>query len=487
MRQIKIKLKEITVAVLPIILFVLLLHFTLTPLNAETLIQFIIGSLFVIIGLTIFLIGVDIAITPIGEYLGQGLIKSGKTSIVLIAGFILGFIIAYAEPSLGVIANQVSMVTDNAIPAQAILVSISTGVGLIVGTGSLRISKNFNIKKMIIPLYLFMFGILFFTSNVFISISFDASAAVTGAIVVPFIMAVGMGIAEMKKGASEADNFGLTGMIPVGALIAMMLLSLFMGADDFSGSLDLSSSTEGALIPLYWSTMKSQVSDVAITVLPVASIFFVYQVTKLKLNRFSVRRIIAGLIYVFFGLIIYLTGVNAGFMNVGSIVGYNLANLPSYLPLLIISFLLGAMTVLAEPAVSVQTHMIEEVTGGSLKGKPIKISLGLGAGIAILLAVIRILVPGIELWHIVVPGYIFVLLLTLKVSDLFVGMAFDSGSVASGPMTATFILAFVQGVAEAIPHADVLRDGFGMIALVLMVPIIAILIFGYIYEKEAEK
>ncbi|WP_018658802.1 DUF1538 domain-containing protein [Allofustis seminis] len=487
MRQITIKLKEISASVLPIVLFVLFLHFTITPLEFSALKNFLFGSIFVILGLTIFLVGVDISITPVGEYLGKGLILSAKTWIVLGIGFILGFMISFAEPSLGVLANQISIVTHDAISASSILIAISTGVGLIVGIGSLRISKVFPIKKLIWGFYLLMFAVMIVTSNTFISLSFDASAAVTGAIAVPFIMAIGAGIAELKKGASEADNFGLTGMVPVGAVIAMMLLSLFIGADDVSGSLEISSSHDIPFFSYYLQTMSAQLKDVAISVLPVTFVFYLYQVTKLKLNRFNVHRITAGFIYVFIGLVLYLTGVNAGFMNVGALIGFKLASLDSHWPLLLISFLLGAMTILAEPAVSVQTHMIEEVTGGSVKGKPIKASLSIGAGLAILFAVSRILIPELELWHIVVPGYIIVLLMTLKVSDLFVGMAFDAGSVASGPMAATFILAFVQGIAEAIPSADVLQDGFGMIALVLMVPIIAILIFGYLYEKELNK
>ena len=484
MRQLTIKLKEIAASVLPIVCFVLLLHFTLTPIDAPALIRFLVGSFFVIIGLTVFLVGVDISITPVGQFLGQGLIMSGKYYIVLIIGFILGFMIAFAEPSLVVLANQISLVTSGAIPSRSILVAISMGVGLIVAFGSLRIAKHFNIKKMIISLYLLMFIIMFFTSNSFISIAFDASAAVTGAIAVPFIMAIGSGIADLKKGSSEADNFGLTGMVPVGAAIAMMLLSILLNSGDIQGTLDISVGTSASLFKFYVQTMIQQLSDVAISVLPVAFVFGIYQVTRLKLHWLSVRRIIAGFIYVFIGLILYLTGVNAGFMDVGALIGHALASMNNYWPLLVIAFLLGAMTILAEPAVSVQTHMIEEVTGGSVKGGPIKISLALGAGLAILLAVLRILIPAVELWHIVVPGYLIILLLTTRVSELFVGMAFDAGSVVSGPMAATFILAFVQGIAEAIPHADVLQDGFGMIGLVLMVPILAILIFGYHYEKK---
>lgn len=485
MNRLTDKIKEISVSVLPIIILVLFLHFTLTPLAGTALTQFLLGALCIIFGLSLFLVGVDIAITPIGEYLGQGMVLSNSYWVVSGLGFLLGFIIAYAEPSLVVIANQISMVTGGSIPSQMILVTVSAGVGLVIAIGSLKIVTSFPIKKLVMLLYLVMFVAMIFTSNGFISISFDASAAVTGAIAVPFIMAIGTGIADLKKHPNEADNFGLTGLVPVGAAIAVMILSIVTGQGEISGSLEIDTSGPDNILSYFFSTLSNQLTDVASSVLPVAIVFLIYQVWKLKLNTYALRRILVGLIYVFIGLLIYLTGVNAGFMDVGTLLGYALADRSSYLPLLVISFILGAVTILAEPAVTVQTQMIEDVTGGAIKGGPIKGFLSAGAGIAILIAVIRILIPSMELWHIVVPGYLLVLFMTTRVSDLFVGMAFDAGSVASGPMAATFILAFVQGAAEAVPHADVLLDGFGMIGLVLMVPIIAILFFGYYYEKNA--
>lgn len=486
MNRLTVKFSETFRSILPIIIFVLLLHFTITPLETGIFVQFLIGAVFVIVGLTVFLVGVDIAITPIGEYLGQGMAMSNKSWIVLAGGFILGFIIAYAEPSLVVLANQISGVTGGAIPSNWILIAVSTGVGAMVALGSLRILKNWNLRKILTLAYGVIFLMMLFTSNQFISIAFDASAAVTGAISVPFIMAIATGIAAMKRENAEADSFGLVGLLAIGAVISVMLLSIVTGQSDISGSVEIV--TEGAdnITQLYLGTLGSQFQEVAMSVLPVAIIFILYQIIKLKLRRQTIRPIIIGLIYVYIGLAIYLTGINAGFMNVGTVVGYALANLPSYIPLLVSSFILGAVTILAEPAVSVQTQQIEDITGGSIKGGPITLTLCIGVGLAIFLAALRIVVPAMELWHIVVPGYIIALILINFVPDMFVGMSFDAGSVASGPMSATFILAYVQGIAEAVPTADVLQDGFGMIALVAMVPIIAVLIFAFVYSKRLE-
>lgn len=487
MNRLSLKFNEIFRSILPIIVLVLLLHFTLSPLDTNLLIQFIVGAVFVIIGLTVFLVGVDISITPIGEYLGQGMALSNKSIVVMLGGFVLGFIIAFAEPSLVVLANQISMVSGGSIPSNLILVTVSSGVGLMVAIGSLRIVKNWSLKQILIFSYLLIFIMMYFTSNQFISIAFDASAAVTGAISVPFIMAIATGIAGIKKGNSEADNFGLVGLLAIGAVSAVMLLSIVTQQTDISGSLEISMTGVEDITGLYIDTFVTQLREVALSVVPVAVIFIAYQITKLKLRKHEIRVILIGLIYVYLGLALYLTGINAGFMNVGTVIGYSLANLDSYFPLLAIAFFLGAVTILAEPAVTVQTAQIEDVTGGAIKGAPITASLSMGVGIAIFLAVLRIIVPAIELWHIVLPGYILALILINFVPDIFIGMSFDAGSVASGPMSATFILAFIQGIAEAVPTANVLVDGFGMIALVAMVPIIAVLIFAVIYQYKANK
>lgn len=487
MNRLTVKLNETIRSILPIVVFVLFLHFTITPIESTILIQFLIGAAFVILGLTIFLVGVDIAITPIGEYLGRGMVLSGKSWVVLIGGFILGFIIAFAEPSLVVLADQISSVTSGSIPASLILTTVSGGVGLMVGLGALRILKDWSLRKILILSYGLIFLAMLFTSNQFISIAFDASAAVTGAIAVPFIMAIATGIANMKKDNAEADSFGLVGLLSVGAVLAVMLLSILTGQSDISGSVEIA--TEGAdnISAFFLSALGLQFQEVILSVLPVAIIFGLYQLFSLKLRSQALRPIMFGLLYVYIGLVIYLAGINAGFMNVGAIIGYALASMGNYWPLLIASFVLGAVTILAEPAVTVQTQMIEDVTGGSIKSGPITATFSVGVGLAIFLAALRIIVPAIELWHIVVPGYILALILINMVPDMFVGMSFDSGSVASGPMSATFILAYVQGIAQAVPTADVLRDGFGMIALVAMVPIIAVLIFAFVYSRQAER
>ncbi|MEG0444092.1 MAG: DUF1538 domain-containing protein, partial [Carnobacterium sp.] len=204
--------------------------------------------------------------------------------------------------------------------------------------------------------------------------------------------------------------------------------------------------------------------------------------SKKRLNK-----VLKGVLYVFIGLVLFLVGVNAGFMEVGSVVGYTVASLDNNFYVLLVAFVLGLVTILAEPAVYVLTHQIENVTNGYVKRKVVLTALSIGVGLAVLLSMIRILVPGLLLWHMILPGYILAIGLMYVVPKMFVGMAFDAGGVASGPMTATFILAFVQGAAEAIEGADVLLDGFGMIAMVAMMPIITLQLLGLIFKLKSGK
>ena len=174
-------------------------------------------------------------------------------------------------------------------------------------------------------------------------------------------------------------------------------------------------------------------------------------------------------------------------MEVGYYVGYNLALLDSKAFVLIVAFILGLVTILAEPAVHVLTHQIEDVTNGYVNRKMVGVALCIGVASAVALSILRILVPEIRLWHYLLPGYIISVALSYYVPNLYVGIAFDSGGVASGPMTATFILSYAQGVATATPWADVLLDGFGVIAAVAMTPIIALQVLGLVYKMKSKK
>ncbi len=482
------KFKEVLYSVLPITLIVIVLNFTLSPVATPLIIRFIIGAVLIIIGLTIFLIGVDIGITPIGNTMGSTMAKSNKLWIVILAGILLGFFVSIAEPDLHILAGQVAAVTSGLIAKNILVVIVSIGIAVFLSIGLTRIVLNFPIHKLLTLIYAVILILAFMTSPEFLAISFDASGATTGALTVPFILALAVGVSKLKKHSQEAekDSFGLVGIASAGAIISVMAMSIISKTDKVTGNLPQQTVSD-AIVEPFLHIFPIVTGEVIVSLLPIVITFLIFQRISFKLSKRNVRKILFGTLFTLIGLVLFLVGVNAGFMNVGSTVGYNLASLDSKAYVIILAFVLGFVTILAEPAVYVLTHQIEDVTSGYVKRPVVLITLAIGVGIAVALSIIRILIPELQLWQYLLPGYMIALALMYFVPTLFVGMAFDSGGVASGPMTATFILAYSQGVAEAIPGANVLTEGFGMIAMVAMTPVISLQILGLIFKLKSKK
>lgn len=483
------KFKEVIFAVLPITIIVLILHFTLAPMETPQLIRFILGALFIIIGLSVFLVGVDIGIAPIGTLMGESMTKTNKIVIVVFAGLILGFFISIAEPDLHILAGQVDLVTEGIISKFSIVSIVSIGIAALLSLGLARIVYNIPLYKLLTILYLIVFALAVFTSPEFLAISFDASGATTGALTVPFILALALGISKLKKDskASETDSFGLVAITSVGAIIAVMVMSIIAGTDEISGSLEYNVSHSDSIMAPFIHELPRIASEITLALSPIVILFLLSQAVFNKLSKRIVHKILKGIVYTFVGLVLFLVGVNAGFMDVGGAVGYSIASMENKSYVVIIGFILGLVTILAEPAVHVLTHQVEDVTSGYVKRKVVLFALSIGVGIAIALSMIRIIIPEVQLWHYLLPGYVIAIIMSYFVPKLFVGIAFDSGGVASGPMTATFILAFAQGVAEAIEGADVLREGFGMISMVALTPLITLQILGLIFKIKSAK
>lgn len=485
------KLKEVLQSVLPITILVIILHFTIAPLPGIEFSRFLFGALLIIMGLAVFLFGVDIGITSIGNYLGKEIARSNSLKFVLVMGLILGFFISIAEPDLIILANQVSEVTDGAIPSTVLLVVVSVGIAFMMTIGLFRIVYRYPLRNIFFVIYTLIFLLAIFSSNDLFAIAFDASGSTTGALTVPFMLALATGVASLNHDSksAEIDSFGLVGVASSGAILSVLILGLFTGDSGITGTLSVDVGAYTSWVVPFTDTLPHMALETVLSIAPILIIFVCYNlfIAKRKMQKADFKRAMLGLLYLYIGLVLFLTGVNAGFLNVGRQLGMTIAGMDSKWPVLFIGLLLGLVVILAEPAVYVLTHQIEYVTNGSVKRSVVLVFLSVGVGLAVLLSVVRVLVPEILLWHYLVPGYIIALVLAFRVPNLFVGMAFDAGGVASGPMTATIILAFIQGVAEITPHSNVLLDGFGMIAMVAMMPILSLQLLGAIYQQRSKK
>lgn len=479
---------EVIRSVSPIFLFGIFVHLFLVPFETATLVAFVLGTILIIIGLALFLTGVDTAITPIGEELGRGIAKSNALKILIPAALLLGFVISVAEPALLVLGNQIQLVTNSAMSSMQLVVTVSIGLAIMVALGLVRIVYQWSFIKIIAISYVLIFILSLFASPEFVSIAFDASGATTGVITVPFLLALATGVSTIKKTSkgSGDDSFGLVALASSGAIIAVLVASIFIATDTLTGDLTISFGFAESFFRSLIEITGQQIGEGLISILPITLIFIIFNQIYLKLKKRAFRRIMMGLLYNIIGLILFLAGVNFGFMNVGTIIGHGLTQFDNLGWFYVLSFILGMVTILAEPAVNVLANQVRTVTAGALKPGFVYAALAIGVGFATLLASLRVAVPGLELWHILIPGYIIAFSLSKFVDPIIVTMAFDAGGVASGPMTGTFILAFIQGAAQSVDHASVMIDGFGMIALVAMMPIITIQVFGFAYSIKEE-
>jgi len=483
------KLKEVLIAVAPIAVLVLILHFTLTPIPEALLFRFFVGIALIVIGLSFLLVGIEIGVFPFGTHMGNSFLKSNKLWYVILIGFLLGFFVNIAEPDLHVLATQIEEVMGGFIPILVTLAVVSVGTGIMLALGVLRIVRNFPLNITLLIAYGIIALLAIFASSDMLAIGFDASGATTGALTVPLVLALSVGVAAMKRNSksSEEDSFGLVGIMSTGAIFAVLLLNLFVKTDGITGVLSVAELDTGSHLAPFIAKIPVIALESFIALLPMVLMLIIFQKLKFHAPKRSFFKMLLGFLYAFVGLIVFLIGVNAGFMNVGNIIGEGLAAYDSTLLLVGLGFLLGMLVILTEPAVYVLTHQIESVTSGYIKRSTVLVTLSIGVAFAVGLSMLRILIPEIQLWHYILPGFLISLALTFIVPKIFVGIAFDSGGVASGPMTATFVLAFSQGASNAVEHSNILIDSFGVIAMVAMTPLVALQILGLIYKIKSRK
>ena len=492
--NILLKLKETAVSVLPVMLIVLVFGLFVVPMDGFLLGRFIIGGLFLIFGLTIFLLGVDMGIQPMGERSGAELTKRKNLWLLLGCAFLIGFIVTAAEPDIQVFGAQVKQVFSS-VNKTVFTFVIATGVGLFVMMGLLRSIINFSLKWTLLIFYTILFTFALLAKDSFIGIGFDAGGATTGPMTVPFIMALGLGVSTVR--ASKNDNsFGLTGIASVGPVMAVIVYSFFISDKGGQTLVEATAQTDAVTQGFYNKLMgpfhgvfPHVLKDSLLSIAPLFAMFIIFQITLLKMTKRQEIRMVIGFIYSFVGLSIFLTGVNGGFMQAGKILGELLGSRAIaggsvwFTVLMITGLALGAIIVCAEPAVWVLSEQVESVSGGTIKRKMLLVFLSVGTAIAIGLSLWRC-VKGFDIKWILIPGYLIAMVLMPFCPDLFTGIAFDSGGVASGPLTSTFILSFTIGAANACGGGN---DSFGVIALVALMPLIAIQIMGIVYKIKTEK
>ncbi len=478
----KEKLNETLKAVLPIIAIVLLLCFTIAPISPSILMAFLMGAVLLIVGMMLFTIGVELSMTPMGERVGTTMTKSRNLPVIILVSFIMGMVITISEPDLQVLAEQVP-----SIPNMVLILAVAIGVGCFLVVAILRMLFGIALPHMLVFFYVIVFILAYFVSEDFLAVAFDSGGVTTGPMTVPFIMALGIGIAAIRSDRHAADDsFGLVSLCSIGPIMAVLILGMIYkpeSSDYVPASVpDIENSVE--LWALFSHEFPEYMKEMVVSLFPIIFFFGLFQLVARDIKKKELIKIVIGLIYTYVGLVLFLTGVNVGFMPAGNYLGQVIAGLPYAWIIVPIGMIIGYFIVRAEPAVFVLTKQVEEITSGAISAGAMGTSLSIGVSVSIGLAMIRVL-TGIPIMWFVIPGYAIALVLTFFVPKIFTAIAFDSGGVASGPMTATFLLPFAMGACEAV-GGNIVTDAFGVVAMVAMTPLITIQVLGMVYKLKTK-
>ena len=477
------KLLEALQAVLPIVAIVLVLCFSIAPVSPSILLCFLLGAAMIIVGIMFFTLGAEMSMSPMGERVGAMLTKSRSVPLIIGVGFLLGFLITISEPDLQVLANQVP-----SIPNMTLILSVAAGVGLFLVVAFLRMLLGIALPKLLVVFYGLIFVLAAFVPKEFLSVAFDSGGVTTGPITVPFIMALGVGVAAIRSDRHAADDsFGLVALCSIGPILAVLILGIAFQASDSTYVPpilpNVSDSVE--LWHLFHEGLPTYIKEIATSLLPIIAMFGVFQLAALKLDRRTLGRIGVGLAYTYLGLVLFLAGANIGFMPAGNYLGQVLAGQSFRWLLVPIGMLIGYFIVKAEPAVYVLNKQVEEVTDGAISASTMGAALSAGVSLSVGLAMVRVL-TGISILWFLIPGYAFAIGISFVVPKLYTAIAFDAGGVASGPMTATFLLPLAQGACVSV-GGNIVTDAFGVVAMVAMTPLITVQLMGLMAQLKQRR
>lgn len=469
------KMKESLISVLPIVLIVALLCLFFVPVNSGLMLSFLLGAAMIIVGMGLFTIGSESSMTQIGTHMGSKMTKSRKLGLIVLLSFILGVAITVAEPDLQVLAANAPNIDTS-----VLIVAVSVGVGIFLVISMLRVLFGIPMKWLLIAFYAIVFTVAAFSDREFLSVAFDSGGVTTGPMTVPFIMALGVGVASIRSDEkAKSDSFGFVALCSIGPILAVLILGfIYTGSADASSILSLYGFQNTTDIGTqYLHALPEYFKEVFIALLPIVAFFFLFQIVSLKLHKRSLIKITIGLLLTFVGLVLFLTGVNIGFSSLGYVLGGEIAAKAQW-GLIPLALIMGWFIINAEPAVHILTKQVTEVSSGAISEKTMRFALSVAISLAMGLAMVRVL-TGISILWFMIPGYLIALIMTFFVSPTYTAIAFDAGGVASGPMTATFMLPFAMGACSAL-GGNVVADAFGLVAMVAMTPLITIQVMGAI-------
>ena len=477
------KLREAAASVLPISLIVLLICFVLVPVDTGLMLSFLLATAMLILGMGLFTLGAEMSMSKIGNYIGSKLTKSRKLGLILAVSFLLGVAITVAEPDLQVLAANVPDIDKT-----VLILTVSVGVGIFLMLCMVRILFGISLRLLLIVFYVLVFLAAFLSDQGILAVAFDSGGVTTGPMTVPFIMALGVGVASIRSDENaKADSFGLVGLCSIGPIASVLLLgAIYRTQPAQAETQTVAAITDTVLLGRdYLHAIPEYLKEVTIALLPIVVFFLIFQLVSLRLRKLPFLRVMVGILYTYLGLVLFLTGVNVGFSPLGYVLGAALTEGWRIWLLIPLAMLMGWFIINAEPAVHILNKQVEDLSAGAISARAMGMSLSIAVSAAGGLAMLRV-ITGIPILYFLVPGYFIALALSFFVPRTFTAIAFDSGGVASGPLTATFMLPFAMGACQAL-GGNVMTDAFGLVALVAMMPLITVQVMGAIYVVKSRR
>ena len=477
------KLREATASVLPISLIVLLICFVLVPVDTGLMLSFLLATAMLILGMGLFTLGAEMSMSKIGNYIGSKLTKSRKLGLILVVSFLLGVAITVAEPDLQVLAANVPDIDKT-----VLILTVSVGVGIFLMLCMVRILFGISLRLLLIVFYVLVFLAAFLSDQGILAVAFDSGGVTTGPMTVPFIMALGVGVASIRSDENaKADSFGLVGLCSIGPIASVLLLgAIYRTQPVQTETQTVAAITDTVLLGRdYLHAIPEYLKEVTVALLPIVVFFLIFQFVSLRLRKLPFLRVMVGILYTYVGLVLFLTGVNVGFSPLGYVLGAALTEGWRVWLLIPLAMLMGWFIINAEPAVHILNKQVEDLSAGAISARAMGMSLSIAVSAAGGLAMLRV-ITGIPILYFLIPGYFIALALTFFVPRTFTAIAFDSGGVASGPLTATFMLPFAMGACQAL-GGNVMTDAFGLVALVAMMPLITVQVMGAIYVVKSRR
>ncbi|MDR2136017.1 MAG: DUF1538 domain-containing protein, partial [Treponema sp.] len=398
-KVLKEKIMEAFSSVLPITAIVMIASVTFVPMSAGIVLMFLVGAALLIVGMGFFTLGADMAMMPMGEGIGAELTKGRSVPVAVGISFLMGLIITIAEPDLMVLALQLA----KSLNIWALIVTVGLGVGLFLALAVLRVVLGVPLRFLLLFFYALTFGLALYMAErgniAFIPVSFDSGGVTTGPITVPFMLAMCVGVASLRGDKSaKSDSFGFVALCSIGPILAVMLLGLVINITEVPANSmpveeinAIAGYTDRDVMKHFLFAFPDTAKKVGTALGAILVFFFLFQLVTRRFHRHQLGRILIGFVYTFIGLVVFLTGVDIGFIPVGSLFGSELGASPINWALIPISMVIGYFIVAAEPAVHVLNKQVEDVSHGAITQKVMSKALAVGMSLALGIAMVRIL------------------------------------------------------------------------------------------------